>query len=113
MTDFQRVFIQNLRFLRNEKGLSQMKLSELIDVSPNYQNAIENGKNFPSPEVIQRIIDALGILPYQLFLEYPGIPIIKKQNEKSMLLQELTYLKQQFIQEFDKAIQKYELNPRR
>ena len=108
MTGFQRVFVQNLRFLRSEKGLSQMKLSEMVDITPNYLNAIENGKNFPSPEVIQRMIDVLEILPYQLFLEYPGAPNVKKQNDKKMILQELTYLKQQFIQEFDKAIHKYE-----
>jgi len=107
MTNFQRVFIQNVRFLRTEKGLSQIKFSELIDVTPNYLNAVENGKNFPSPEVLQRIIDTLEILPYQLFLEYPGNPEGKSHNEKTMLLQELTHLKQQFIQEFDKAIQKY------
>jgi len=108
MTDFQRVFIQNLRFLRNQKELSQIKLSELIDVTPNYLNAIENGKNFPSPDVLQRIIDVLGILPYQLFLEYPENLKIKNHDEKSMLLQELTHLKQQFIREFDKTIQKIE-----
>ena len=108
MTDFQRVFIQNLRFLRSNKEISQMKLSELINVTPNYLNAIENGKNFPSPEVLQRIIDALGILPYQLFLEYPGTPLSKELGDKNILLQELTHLKQQFIQEFDKAIHKLE-----
>jgi len=108
VTNFQRVFIQNLRFLRNQKGLSQAKLSELIDVTPNYLNAIENGKNFPSPEVLQRIIDILEIMPYQLFLEYPGTMKIGKQDEKILLIQELNYLKQQFINEFDKTIRKYE-----
>jgi len=111
MTNFQRVFIQNLRFLRSEKGFSQVKFSELIDVTPNYLNAVENGKNFPSLEVLQRIIDTLEILPYQLFLEYPGSPERKAPKEKTMLLQELTHLKQQFIQEFDKAIQKCEAAP--
>jgi len=108
MTNFQQVFILNLRYLRTQKELSQVKFSELINVSPNYLNAIENGKNFPSPEVLQRMIDTLGILPYQLFLEYPGRLKIEKQDEKGVLIQELTYLKQQFINEFDRTIQKYE-----
>jgi len=108
MTNFQQVFILNLRYLRTQKELSQVKFSELIDVSPNYLNAIENGKNFPSPEVLQRIIDVLGILPYQLFLEYPGRLKIEKQDEKGVLIQELTYLKQQLLNEFDKTIRKYE-----
>ena len=108
MTHFQRVFIQNLRFFRSERNLSQMKLSELVNITPNYLNAVENGKNFPSPDVLQRIIDVLEILPYQLFLEHPGDPKTAKHNEKNVLLQELNYLKQQFSREFDKAIQKYE-----
>ena len=72
MTHFQNVFIQNLRFFRSERKLSQLKLSELVNITPNYLNAVENGKNFPSPEVIQRIIEVLDILPYQLFLEHHG-----------------------------------------
>jgi len=108
MTNFQQVLILNLRYLRTQKELSQVKFSELIGVSPNYLNAVENGKNFPSAEVLQRIIDVLGILPYQLFLEYPGKLKIEKQEEKGVLVQELTYLKQQFINEFDKTIRKYE-----
>jgi transcriptional regulator with XRE-family HTH domain len=108
MTHFQRIFVQNLRFLRKEKKISQMKLSELVNISPNYLNAVENGKNFPSPEVLQRIIDVLEVLPYQLFLEHPGKQKTAKQNEKSILFQELTFLKQQFSREFDRIIQKYE-----
>ena len=108
MTHFQRVFIQNLRFFRKQKKISQIKLSEMVDITPNYLNAVENGKNFPSPDVLQRIVDVLGILPYQLFLEHPEKPKIKNLHEKSVLLQELTHLKQQFSKEFDKAIQKYE-----
>ena len=83
-----------------------MKLSELVNVTPNYLNAVENGKNFPSPELLQRIIEVLEILPYQLFVESPEKTKITKQNEKNILLQELTHLKQQFNNEFDKTIQK-------
>jgi transcriptional regulator with XRE-family HTH domain len=108
MTHFQRIFIENLRFLRKERKISQMKLSELVNITPNYLNAVENGKNFPSPEVLQRIIDVLDVLPYQLFLEHPVKQKMAKYNEKSILFQELSYLKQQFNSEFDRIIQKYE-----
>jgi transcriptional regulator with XRE-family HTH domain len=107
MTHFQRVFIQNLRYLRSQRELSQIKLSELVDISPNYLNAVENGKNFPSPEVMQRIIKVLGILPYQLFLEQPSGPKTANHDEKNILIQEITFLKQQLSREFDKVIQKH------
>ena len=83
-------------------------MSEMVDITPNYLNAVENGKNFPSPDVLQRVIDVLEILPYQLFLEHPEKPKMTNLYEKSLLLQALTHLKQQFSREFDKAIQKYE-----
>ena len=63
MTHFQEIFIKNLRFFRNKLGFSQLEFSEKIGLSPNYLNAVENGKNFPSVEVIQKIIDDLGIMP--------------------------------------------------
>ena len=54
MTHFQQIFIQNLRFYRTRAGFSQLAFSEKIGLSPNYLNAVENGKNFPSAEVIQK-----------------------------------------------------------
>ena len=107
MTHIQKLFIQNLRFLRNEKKISQIQLSELVNISPNYLNAVENGKNFPSPEVLQKIIDVLEILPYQLFLEYPDKLKIAIYDEKTILFQELTYLKQKINNEIEKAMHKY------
>jgi transcriptional regulator with XRE-family HTH domain len=106
MTRLQDAFIRNLRFFRTKKGLSQLKFSEMINLSPNYLNAVENGKNFPSPEVIQTIADTLEILPYQLFLEHP-VDGSTVHQEKSALIQELTLLKQKFIKEIDETILKY------
>jgi len=103
MTYFQAKFIKNLRFWRKKKGLSQLKLSEMVNISPNYLNAVENGKNFPSPEVIQQFSDILGILPYQLFLECPSETV----PSGDMVL-ELLGIKQRFIKELDSLIQKYE-----
>jgi transcriptional regulator with XRE-family HTH domain len=106
MTSLQETFIRNLRFFRTQKGISQLKFSEMINISPNYLNAVENGKNFPSPEVLQNIADTLDIFPYQLFLEYPldkpGKP------EKNALFQELTAIRQKIMKEIDTIIKKYE-----
>ncbi len=69
MLHFQEIFIKNLRYFRKKRGYTQLAFSEVINLSPNYLNAIERGKNFPSPDVIQKIIDTLEILPFELFLE--------------------------------------------
>ncbi|MDR1429446.1 MAG: helix-turn-helix domain-containing protein [Spirochaetaceae bacterium] len=112
MTRFQELFIKNLRFLRKKKGISQLAFSEKIGVSPNYLNAVENGKNFPSPDIIQKISDSLGILPYQLFLEYPLFGEgERKGHEKEMLIQELTILRGKLLLEIDMAIEKCQEKP--
>jgi len=103
MTYFQVKFIDNLRFWRKKRGLSQLKLSEMVNISPNYLNAVENGKNFPSPEIIQSISDTLGILPYQLFLELPT-----ETAPLNLMVSELLSVKQRLIMEIDTLIQKYE-----
>ncbi|GHV29689.1 hypothetical protein AGMMS4952_15720 [Spirochaetia bacterium] len=108
MTHFQDTFIRNLRFYRTKKEISQLKFSEMIDITPNYLNAVENGKNFPSPELIQRISDTLEISPYQLFLEHPVNLSGAVPEEKMVIIQDLTHVKQKFIKEIDDIIQKYE-----
>jgi transcriptional regulator with XRE-family HTH domain len=105
MTHFQELFIKNLRFFRKQRGISQLAFSEKISVSPNYLNAVENGKNFPSPELVQRISDALDILPFRLFLEDPEPEL--KSHEKETFVQELTALRRKLIQEIDGAIKKH------
>jgi len=104
MTHFQELFIENLRFWRKKRGISQLKLSEIINISPNYLNAVENGKNFPSPEVIQSISDSLEILPYQLFLEYPAETATPPDNT---IIMELMGIEQRVVKEINELVQKY------
>ena len=105
MTHFQELFIENLRFWRKKRGISQLKLSEMVNISPNYLNAVENGKNFPSPEVIQNISDTLEILPYQLFLEHPADAASPPVNA---MISELMGIKQRIVKEIDALIKKSE-----
>ncbi|MFP3042912.1 helix-turn-helix domain-containing protein [Treponema primitia] len=107
MTHFQEIFIKNLRFFRKKKGISQLAFSEMIDISPNYLNAVENGKNFPSPEVIQAISDALEVFPFQLFLEKPLEMKAKDPHEKELMVQELVQIKGKLNKVIDDTIQKY------
>ncbi|MDR2716818.1 MAG: helix-turn-helix domain-containing protein [Treponema sp.] len=105
MTHFQGLFIENLRFFRKKKGISQLKFSEMINISPNYLNAVENGKNFPSPEVIQQIADTLEVLPYQLFLEHP---VETARPNINILIPELMKIKQQLVKDMGDLIKKCE-----
>ncbi len=112
MTHIQKLFIQNLRYYRTKAGFSQLSFSEKINLSPNYLNAIENGKNFPSLEVMQKIVDTLDLLPYQLFLEFPdsssSIVYGKEENKTAAeIVQVAVDLKQKFTNQIDSIIEMY------
>jgi transcriptional regulator with XRE-family HTH domain len=67
----KQIFIQNLKELRKNEGLSQMKLAEFCNTSPSYIGEIEIGRKFPSMEMIEKIAEALRIEPYHLFKNFP------------------------------------------
>lgn len=102
MTHIQKIFIENLRSYRTARGFSQLAFAEKIELSQNYLNAVENGKNFPSVEVLQKIVDVLEILPYELFLEKANS--IKSDSKNNESKQKLVSLKQEICFLFDKAI---------
>ena len=66
-------------------GLSQAKLAEKVDTSTHYIGMIETRKNFPSPEMLERIAAALGIDTIDLFSTEKALPEIMKTYRKAAL----------------------------
>ena len=52
---------QKIRQIRIERGYSQEKLSEKIDISPRHMCTIENGNSLPSLETFVKISQILDI----------------------------------------------------
>lgn len=67
MGELRQTFIRNLKRYRKEQGFRQLDLALAIGKSSNYINSVENGKYFPSPEIIEQIADTLGLEPIRLF----------------------------------------------
>ena len=67
--DLRNVFIMNLKRVRKEKKISQMRLAELCESSTSYIGEIEIGQKFPSIEMIEKIALALEVRPFLLFLD--------------------------------------------
>lgn len=65
----QQIFVTNLRSIRNQKGLSQVQLAKKLSISFVHLNNIENGKNFPSTQLLDKICEALQITMKDLFEE--------------------------------------------
>lgn len=59
---------KRIQEIRKSKHLTQESLSELVNIEiPNISN-IENGKNYPSNENLQKIAQALNVRPFELYM---------------------------------------------
>ena len=57
----------NIAYYRKEKGLSQLQLAELIDISRTHMSRIETADCAVSLDVVFEICDALEVKPSKLF----------------------------------------------
>jgi transcriptional regulator with XRE-family HTH domain len=57
----------NLKENRQKCGLTQEKLAEKAGISANYLSMVEVSKKFPTPEMLDRLANALNIETFQLF----------------------------------------------
>ena len=71
---------------------------------------MENGKNFPSPDIIQTMVDTLDIQAYQLFLEQPIEPGLgaEMHQKNEIIVQDLIGVRQKLLAELDTIIRKYD-----
>ena len=69
MNSIRETFVNNLKFYRKQKGISQEKLSYAVGKSIAYINQIENKDTWLQPEMVDKIAVALGISSSALFEE--------------------------------------------
>ena len=67
MANFKEAFGANVKMIRKSKGITQEKLSEMIDIHPRQMSKIENGEHFPSAKSLEKICISLGVSPRVLF----------------------------------------------
>ena len=63
----KKLFGKRLQELRKQRGLTQEKLSELIDIKPENYSRIESGLSFPKPQNIEKLADVLNVEIFELF----------------------------------------------
>ena len=106
LTHYNQIFIDNLKFFRKQKKLTQMELTLAIDKGYNYINGVEQGKLFPSVEVIEKLAEVLEISPAALFDENSVAKNIIKLN-KEYLAEEISKdLRTALLQDFKKELTK-------
>ena len=72
--EVRRIFAENLKKLRKLKGLSQLKLSNEMQMAFTFINDIENCKKWVSPETIAR---------FATFFEVPVSSFFQSDDKKS------------------------------
>jgi len=80
MTDIQRILLTNIKKYRSRLNYSQMKLAELCGVSTSFIGEIEIGRKFPSARTLEKIVKALEVQPYKLFMDTEDIDYFDKKG---------------------------------
>jgi transcriptional regulator with XRE-family HTH domain len=85
MTNLRDLLAFNMKERRHCLNISQAKLAERVDTSAHYIGMIETGRKFPTPEMLERIANALEIDTPDLFSTklYPAKEVnsVKKLQE--------------------------------
>ena len=67
MVNIREILALNLKEKRQKCGLTQEKLAEKAGISANYLSMVEVSKKFPTPEMLDRLAQALDVQTFQLF----------------------------------------------
>lgn len=59
----------NIKFYREQAGLTQEELAFRAEISSSYLSRLEGGKQNLTSDIADRIAMALGIYTYQLYME--------------------------------------------
>ena len=86
MTELRKILGANMKAYRIELGYSQAKLAELVNTATNYIAQIENGKRFPTDNMLEKIAFALQKKAYELFSIQKLPTISLKKLQKSVLV---------------------------
>lgn len=71
MSEICKIFADNLRRLRKERGLTQEQLAEEVDLSPTSIQGYEAQRTWPHIEAISDIAKVLKVPDYKLFEKAP------------------------------------------
>ncbi|MBP3743724.1 MAG: helix-turn-helix transcriptional regulator [Treponema sp.] len=80
MGEYQKCFIENMKYYRKIKGLTQAELAEQCNVSNGTIGNIETGLTKPSFDLIIQLSMALGIKPEYLFHTEEHVQQPKKED---------------------------------
>ena len=86
MTEVQEVLAKNIKYYRKQKGYTQEQLAEKTGTSTNYIGTIEIGKKYPSPNMLEKLSNALEVSALNFFeREHQAEFAFSKANDKDTI----------------------------
>ena len=87
MDSYLKELVANIKYYRQQRGISQAKLAEYCDCSDGMIGLIESEKAKPSIDLLLKISEALQVHPADLFLRHASKnnAFIKDKIEKTLI----------------------------
>ena len=99
MESIREILAKNLKEHRRKYGFSQDKLAEIACISSQYLATVETCRKFPTPEVLDRLAEALGIESYELFTSVPTPKSELEKLRQDIIGEVVQAIKQSFAEE--------------
>ena len=106
MAKIREVLANNIKEQRRKCGFSQEKLAELASISSQYLATVETCRKFPTPEVLDRLAESLGIETHELFTVATTPKNELEQLRQDIIDEVIKAIKQSFAEETKKRSQK-------
>lgn len=90
---------KRIRTIRLSRGITQEKLAELADLSPQHMNRIEKASRNTSVEAIYRIAEALEVAPDELLHGADNITKVNYDEELKTLLDDCNDFERHVLRE--------------
>jgi transcriptional regulator with XRE-family HTH domain len=102
MANIREILANNIKEYRRKYGFSQDKLAELASISSQYLATVETCRKFPTPEVLDRLAEALNIETHALF-SFASTPQKELEKLRQDIIGEVVEaIKQSFSEESKK-----------
>nr|WP_130611470.1 helix-turn-helix domain-containing protein [Cohnella abietis] len=90
-SDFLKQVGERIRSLRKEKGLTQEALAEKASIHYSYISGIKHADRNISLETLEKIIDALNVVPLEVF-QFHALDVNEQRTDRTVALDALNSL---------------------
>ena len=81
MSTIKKLLGQRIKEVRKSRGITQEQLAEKVGIGTSNISYIENGKFAPTIENFEKIVQALDVEPYELYMFAPQKSISEIKQE--------------------------------